>query len=110
MKGGSFLIKKGCFKVAVFINYHKTNERSDDMHYYLNICEEPYNPSHTHKVHRESCYWLPAEKNRKYLGDYSNGKTALECAKTFYPEYCPIDRCKCCCPYIDYDGQMTLFS
>lgn len=32
------------------------------MHYYLNICEEPHNPSHTHKVHQESCYWLPAEK------------------------------------------------
>lgn len=80
------------------------------MKYYLNTSQEPRNPSHRHKIHQEGCYWLPSEKNRKYLGDYSNDEKALEYAKTFYYGYCPIDGCKCCCPYIDFDRQMTLFS
>lgn len=81
------------------------------MKYYLNTSEELHNPSHTHKVHRENCYWLPTVKNRKYLGDYARYQNALEYAKNLHSGYCPIDGCKrCCCPYIyDDETQLNLF-
>lgn len=81
------------------------------MKYYLNISDEPHNPSHRHKIHRDGCYWLPSEKNRTYIGDYTTAETALQSAKTLHRKYCPIDGCEyCCLDLYDNIEQLTLFS
>lgn len=37
-----------------------------------------------HEVHRETCRYLPAERNRIYLGDFSDCHGALEAAHRHY--------------------------
>lgn len=81
------------------------------MKYYLNISDEPQNPSHLRKIHRANCYWILRAKNKKYLGEHPNDKKALEYAKASCSGYHPIDGCEYCCPDL-YDNieQLTLFS
>jgi hypothetical protein len=37
-----------------------------------------------HEVHRETCRYLPAERNRIYLGEFSDCHDALEAARRHY--------------------------
>lgn len=46
-----------------------------------------------HEVHEESCFRLPDETNRIYLGYFSNCKPAVEKAKKYYSK---VDGCYYC--------------
>jgi hypothetical protein len=48
-----------------------------------------------HEVHDQTCYKLPLESNRKYLGDFSNCKDAVKKAKETDSS---ADGCKICSP------------
>jgi hypothetical protein len=48
-----------------------------------------------HEVHNEDCKYLPSSENRKYLGEFSNCKPAVEEAKKTYKQ---TNGCKTCCP------------
>lgn len=37
-----------------------------------------------HEVHKLECSWVPIEKNRIYLGEFSNCKEAVKEAKKHY--------------------------
>jgi len=38
-----------------------------------------------HEVHKEGCSWMPAEGNRKYLGDFAGCRPAVAEAKRYHP-------------------------
>ena len=59
--------------------------------YYVNNNAQP---NGDHEVHRESCDYMPAPENRRYLGDFSSCTTAVEKAKTIYRT---ADGCYHCC-------------
>lgn len=46
-----------------------------------------------HKVHRSDCDYLPNQKNRRYLGEFSNCAGAVQEAKKTYPT---TDGCAYC--------------
>ncbi|MGL5683116.1 MAG: hypothetical protein ACRDDZ_08735 [Marinifilaceae bacterium] len=62
--------------------------------YYISLTIK--NPSNNHEVHREDCYYLPAESNRSYLGLFTNCREAVLKAKR--DGYTNVDGCKSCCP------------
>jgi hypothetical protein len=39
-----------------------------------------------HEVHESGCSWMPAEKNRIYLGSFDNCHEAVEEAKKHYEQ------------------------
>jgi ABC-type sulfate transport system substrate-binding protein len=39
-----------------------------------------------HEVHKEGCSFMPSTENKKYLGDFSNCKDAVDEAKKTYPQ------------------------
>lgn len=47
-----------------------------------------------HEVHKEGCGWMPAEKNKKYLGEYDSCEGAVKEAKKTYPT--TANGCKHC--------------
>jgi hypothetical protein len=52
-------------------------------------------PSGEHEVHAHDCSFLPAERNRLYLGDHDSCESAMQEAKTHYRQvngcyYCTI--------------------
>ena len=49
-----------------------------------------------HEVHKYTWEWLPAEKNRKYLGIFDNCHDAVKEAKKYYPN--TSDGCRHCLP------------
>lgn len=51
--------------------------------YYVNT--EAQEDSGDHEVHKQGCDWMPAEKNRKYLGEFTSCEGAVEEAKKTYP-------------------------
>ena len=64
------------------------------MFYYLNKSTIG-NPNNDHEVHKSSCYRLPSESNRIYLGFYNSCSEALKKARTYYLN---VDACVICCP------------
>jgi len=62
------------------------------MKYYVN---QNAQPNGDHEVHTENCQYLPSSTNRKYLGDYSSCKPAVDEAKKTYST---ANGCKTCCP------------
>jgi hypothetical protein len=60
--------------------------------HYVNY-NQTTNPGLHHEVHREDCRYLPTEK--RFLGDYSNCRPAVEEAKRYYAD---ADGCRTCCP------------
>jgi hypothetical protein len=48
-----------------------------------------------HEVHRTGCAWMPAEHNRKYLGDFTNCRDAVREAKKIDSD---ADGCAHCSP------------
>ena len=49
-----------------------------------------------HDVHEDGCEWLPAEENRKYLGEFDNCFEAVQEARAYYPA--TADGCEHCSP------------
>jgi hypothetical protein len=49
-----------------------------------------------HEVHKYTCEYLPAEENRKYLGEFDNCFDAMQEARKYYPT--TADGCKYCSP------------
>jgi len=62
------------------------------MKYYVNQNSQS---NGDHEVHTENCQYLPILANRKYLGDYSSCKPAVDKAKKSYSK---SNGCKTCCP------------
>jgi hypothetical protein len=60
------------------------------MNYYVNNRAQS---NGDHEVHQENCIYLPSD--RKYLGDFSSCKPAVDEAKKTYPT---ADGCKTCSP------------
>jgi hypothetical protein len=60
--------------------------------YYVNKNAQP---NGDHEVHESSCTVLPDEKNRQYLGYFSDCVDAVKEAKKIYPK---SDGCKYCSP------------
>lgn len=46
-----------------------------------------------HEVHKDGCAWMPAEKNRKSLGEFDSCEGAVTEAKKTYPT---ANGCKHC--------------
>ena len=51
--------------------------------YYVNKNEQS---NGDHEVHKESCEYLPEEKNRISLGEFENCKEAIRRARMFYEQ------------------------
>lgn len=47
-----------------------------------------------HEVHTSSCYYLPSESNRIYLGSFDNCSDAVREAKKYFSN---VDGCRYCC-------------
>ena len=63
------------------------------MYYYINL--NTTNPGNHNEVHTENCRYLPAARNRDYLGSFSNARAAVQYAKSIgYPN---ADGCFYCC-------------
>lgn len=60
--------------------------------YYVN---QNAQPNGDHEVHTEDCSYLPSLSNRKYLGAFSDCKSAVTEAKKTYSK---SNGCKTCCP------------
>lgn len=67
--------------------------------YYLNIVATENGDN---EIHNEFCLYVPVIINAKYLGDFSDPKTALEEALKNYPN---ANGCKHCCSssHIEYE-------
>lgn len=59
--------------------------------YYVNQNEQL---NGDHEVHTEDCDYLPLPSNRKYLGEFSSCKPAVDEAKKTYSK---SNGCKTCC-------------
>ncbi|MDQ8012586.1 MAG: hypothetical protein REI96_09065 [Flavobacterium nitrogenifigens] len=62
------------------------------MKYYVN---QNAQQNGDHEVHTENCQYLPSFANRKYLGDFSSCKPAVDEAKKTYSK---ANGCKTCSP------------
>ncbi|UWY28116.1 hypothetical protein N4T20_20635 [Flavobacterium sp. TR2] len=62
------------------------------MKYYVN---QNAQKNGDHEVHTENCQYLPSIANRKYLGDFSSCKPAVDEAKKTYSK---ANGCKICSP------------
>lgn len=49
--------------------------------YYVNKNAQP---NGDHEVHKEDCNWLPAARNRIYLGEFASCQPAVREAKRYY--------------------------
>lgn len=47
-----------------------------------------------HEVHRCGCDWMPAERNRTYVGDFESCEEAILAARKLYPR---ANGCRHCC-------------
>lgn len=56
-------------------------EASEMARYYVHIRAAS---DGDHQVHRFDCSWLPAEENRKYLGDFASCQPAVTEAKKHF--------------------------
>lgn len=63
--------------------------------YYVNRNAQP---GGDHEVHMASCSYLPAPKNRVYLGDFRSCEAALREARKHYAQ---ADGCHYCAPDCD---------
>ena len=61
-------------------------------YYYVNKIAQP---TGEHEVHISNCRYLPLEKNRIYLGYFSNSGDAIKVARSYYSN---VDGCFYCCP------------
>jgi hypothetical protein len=50
--------------------------------YYVNTVAQSNGDN---EVHKDGCDWMPAEKNRKYLGEFTSCEGAIAEAKKTYP-------------------------
>ncbi len=50
-----------------------------------------------HEVHRSTCYWLPADINREYLGRFTSSFAAILQARAVHGAW-RINGCAHCCP------------
>ena len=55
--------------------------------YYVNKIAQP---TGEHEMHVSSCRYLPSEKNRIYLGYFTNSGDAVKAAKSYYSN---VDGC-----------------
>ena len=53
------------------------------MRYYVNKNAQA---NGDHEVHTATCSRLPAESNRRYLGDFASCSPAVTKAKTYFPK------------------------
>ena len=51
--------------------------------YYVNKNEQP---NGDHEIHKETCEYLPKEKNRISLGEFKNCKEAIRRARIYYEQ------------------------
>lgn len=62
------------------------------MQYYVNINAQA---NGDHEVHNSDCSYMPNEKNRHYLGDFSSCRLAVTEAQKIYTS---ADGCAFCSP------------
>ena len=62
-------------------------------HYYFN---DNVDDKGNHEVHTEDCSFLPAAKNRTYIGYFADCSSAIAAAKASHP-YDSFDGCYFCC-------------
>ena len=89
-------MKTNALLQSVIYKIHRKLRKASKMfnHYYVNKVTTG-NPNFNHEVHKSSCYYLPSETNRIYLGYFSSCSDAIKAAKAYFSN---VDGCAICCP------------